>query len=180
MKRSLAIIAAAGLLIAAVPHHEQAPASAIATDRMIWSQTIGFVTAAAEQVPESLYAFRPAPTVRTFGQLVAHIAGSQNMFCGAALGEKPSAEDDVEKNATTKAAIIAALKASTAHCEKAYALSDAAALNQKVSLFGMNATGMWAILLNTSHDDEHYGNMVTYMRIKGMVPPSSAPMPASK
>lgn len=176
MIRSIPLLSIAALLGAAPPHHNAPTApSAVAADRQIWTTVIGYVTAAAEQMPDSSYAYHPVPGVRTFGQLVAHLAGSQHMFCAAALGNKPSAEDDIEKTTTSKAALVAALKASTEYCQKAYALSDAEALKRTTKLFGREQTALWALLANTSHDDEHYGNIVTYMRMLGMVPPSSQP-----
>ena len=176
MIRPIAILSLAVLLAAALPHRTTTMSpSAIATDKMIWTNTIGYITKAAEQVPESSYSYRPTPAVRTFGQLIGHIAGSQHMFCAAATGDKPSAEDDIEKTATTKAALVAALKASTDYCQKAYAMADADALKRPVEMFGMKVNGMFAILENTAHDNEHYGNIVTYMRMLGMVPPSSQP-----
>ena len=114
--------------------------------------------------------------MRTFGQLIGHLAGSQDMICGSALGEKTGEEADVEKSTTTKAALLAALKASTDHCAKAYAMSDADAAKMH-SLFGEDRTALWALMQNTVHDGEHYGNIVTYMRMLGMVPPSSQPAP---
>jgi uncharacterized damage-inducible protein DinB len=176
MIRSISLLSLAAVLAAAVPHSD-APASpsAIAADRAIWTSTIGYITTAAEQMPESLYAYRPVATVRTFGELIAHIAGSQHMFCAAALGDKATAEDDIEKTATTKAALVSALKASTAYCQKAYAMADADAMKRPVELFGMKQSGLWAVLENTAHASEHYGNIVTYMRMLGMVPPSSQP-----
>jgi uncharacterized damage-inducible protein DinB len=178
MKRAIALLSLVALLGAALPRSESAASSsAIASDKAIWTSTIGYVTMAAEQMPESLYAYRPVATVRTFGELVAHVAGSQHMFCAAALGEKPAAEDDIEKNTTGKAALVAALKASTTYCQKAYAMSDADAMKRSFKMFGMDVNGMWAVLENTAHDSEHYGNMVTYFRMLGMVPPSSQPAP---
>lgn len=178
MMRTISLLSLAVLLGAAAPR-AIAPASpsAIANDKAIWTMTIGYITTAAEQMPDSLYNYRPVSTVRTFGELIAHIAGSQHMFCASALGEKPGAEDDIEKNTTGKAALVAALKASTAHCQKAYAMNDADAMKRQFKMFGMDVNGMWAVLENTAHDNEHYGNIVTYMRMLGMVPPSSQPQP---
>lgn len=173
------LVAAAALLIAASGsvsaqdhsgHH--AGAKAVETHRMLWMQATRSVTRAAEQMPEADYAYRPVETVRTFGQLVGHIAGAQAMMCAVALGEAPPAEDAVERAATSKAALVAALKESTAKCEKAYAQTDDAAA-APASLFGMNTTRLFALGMNALHNGEHYGNMVTYMRMKGMVPPSS-------
>lgn len=137
-----------------------------------WDGMIKNITIAAEEWPEADYGYKPVATVRSFGELVAHVAGSQDMICAAALGEPASAEDAVEKTATTKDAIVAALKASTEHCAKAYAMTDAQGVDS-VSLFGGTYTKLGALALNAVHDGEHYGNVVTYMRMKGMVPPSS-------
>jgi uncharacterized damage-inducible protein DinB len=115
------------------------------------------------------------PTVRTFGQLIAHIAGSQDMFCAQALGEKANDSDAIEKSTTGKAALLVALKATTEHCKKAYAMTDADATKRTVKVFVGERTALWALLYNTVHNDEHYGNIVTYMRMLGMVPPSSQP-----
>jgi len=114
--------------------------------------------------------------VRTFGQLIGHVAGSQNAFCAAALGEAERSEDEIEKSMTTKAQLVAALRASSEYCRRAYALTDAAAA-QTTTLFGQKQSRMWALALNATHDGEHYGNIVTYFRIRGMVPPSSQPRP---
>lgn len=151
--------------------HHAAP-KAVETQRQLWRQVTGYITRAAEQMPEADYAYRPVETVRTFGQLVGHVAGAQAMMCAIALGEAPPAEDAVERSATTKAALVAALKQSTEKCERAYAQSDAAAA-AAATLFGMSTTRLGALGLNAVHNGEHYGNIVTYLRIKGMVPPSS-------
>ncbi len=145
---------------------------AIAAIRDQWRQVTDFISRAAEQMPEADYTFRPIATVRTFGQLVAHVAGAQASICAAALGETGAAEDAVEKGPMTKVAITNALKESSATCERAYAqrMSDAV---KPTTMFGSTTTRMGAIALNAVHNGEHYGNIVTYFRMKGMVPPSS-------
>lgn len=176
MMRSIPLLSLAALLGAAPSHPSAATdPSAVAADRQIWTRVIAYVTTAAEQMPDSSYSYHPVPTVRTFGQLVAHLAGSQHVFCAAALGDKATAEDDIEKTTTGKAALVAALKASTEYCQKAYAMTDAEAMKRTTKLFGQEQTALWALLTNTAHDDEHYGNIVTYMRMLGMTPPSSQP-----
>jgi uncharacterized damage-inducible protein DinB len=178
MSRSLAIAlalaCAAAVPAAAQQHAEHAEhhPNAVATHKQLWMQMTQNVERAAEQMPEADYAYRPVETVRTFGQLIGHVAGAQNMMCAIALGEPPASEDAVEKSATTKAALIAALKESTAKCEKAYAQSDADAA-AAATLFGMKTNRLFALGMNAVHNGEHYGNIVTYMRMKGMVPPSS-------
>ncbi|MEO8580795.1 MAG: DinB family protein [Gemmatimonadales bacterium] len=152
------------------------PDLAVSTAKGLWEQMTGFIAKAAEQVPEADYAFRPTPEVRTFGQLIGHVAGAQAMFCAAALGEKPGNEDEVEKSATTKSALIAALRTTSQGCQRAYAQSDAASAGM-TTLFGGQSTRLRVLMMNATHNAEHYGNIVTYMRIKGMVPPSSQPAP---
>jgi uncharacterized damage-inducible protein DinB len=134
----------------------------------------GYIARAAEQMSEADYAYRPVASVRTFGQLVGHVAGAQRVYCAAVLGDAPPREDAVEKSATTKAALVAALKESTAYCERAYAISDAQAA-ASVQSMGDSGTKLSFLAFNATHDAEHYGNIVTYMRMKGMVPPSSQP-----
>lgn len=149
-----------------------AATSATAQTKMLWTDVQKYLVQSAEDVPDSLYGFRPTPEVRSFGELFAHVAGSQKMFCAMALGEKPPAESAVEDSAKTKSAIVAALKASSEYCERAYSQSDAAA-SAGANIFGQQRTRLYALIMNTTHDNEHYGNVVTYMRINHMVPPSS-------
>ncbi len=152
------------------------PSFAVGTAKGTWELMTNYLTKAAEQMPEADYAFRPTESVRTFGQLIGHVAGAQNLICAAALGEKGGNEDDIEKSTTTKAGLIAALRASSEYCQRAYAQSDAASAGA-TTLFGGPSTRLRALILNATHNSEHYGNIVTYMRIKGMVPPSSQPAP---
>jgi uncharacterized damage-inducible protein DinB len=126
----------------------------------------------AEKVPEEKYSFRPTDSVRTLGQVLAHVADGQYEFCGAAAG-KPD-EKGVEKSAKTKAEIIAALKAAFAYCDGIYAgMTDAKAMEMIPAFGGIKITRLSMLDFNMSHTMEHYGNLVTYMRIQGMVPPSS-------
>jgi hypothetical protein len=106
--------------------------------------------------------------------LIAHLAGSQDAYCAEALGEKPPAENAVEKTTTTKAALVQALRKSNDHCARAYAQSDVDAAKPVNSADG-EGPRFTSLLGNTTHDSEHYGNIVTYMRMNHMVPPSSKP-----
>jgi uncharacterized damage-inducible protein DinB len=169
---ALAALLGAAAPAAALGQSGAQPTSAVQTSRMLWEQLSGWITQAAAELPESTYAFRPTPEVRSFGQLVGHVAGAQYLICGAALGEPPRKEDDIEKTRSRKADLVAALKASNEHCAKAYAQTDKAAQGQ-TKLFGENRTRLYALMLNATHDGEHYGNMVTYLRLNGIVPPSS-------
>jgi uncharacterized damage-inducible protein DinB len=147
------------------------PPSAVGSVAPIHRQAAGYILAAAEQMPEADYGFKPTPDVRSFGQLVGHVANAQYAICAAALGETSPARQNFEQT-TEKAGLVAALRASTEYCNRAYALSDADAL-QTTQLFGSQRTRLSALVMNAAHNYEHYGNLVTYMRMKGMVPPSS-------
>lgn len=170
----LLVISAAGSPLAAQTSQAAAsPADAsVAAVRTIWQMMTNYVTRSAEMMPEEKYSYRPTPDVRTFGELIGHVAGAQHMICAIALGEKPPAEDAVENTATTKAALIEAMRSSTAYCAKAFSQSDADA-RTPANLFGRDVTRFHALVLNATHNGEHYGNLVTYLRINGMVPPSS-------
>jgi uncharacterized damage-inducible protein DinB len=141
-----------------------------------WNGAKRNITESAEQMPEADYGFKPVDSVRSFGQILAHVAGASYVYCSAARREKsPFSEGDFEKTATTKAAIIKAVSDANAYCDAAFnGLTDASAGELVQNPFGdgqfPRAT---ALLNNTNHLNEHYGNLVTYFRIKGMVPPSS-------
>ena len=161
---------------AAAPATAAAPADsagqAVGTARSLWQQLSTWILQVAQDVPEAKYSWKPTPEVRSFGQQIGHVAGAQYMFCAAALGDSARGEDDIEKSKTTKADLVAALRASNEYCTRAYAMSDAAAQG-KTRLFGQEQTKLFALMLNATHDGEHYGNLVTYMRLNKMVPPSS-------
>src|SRR5262249_38207093 len=137
-----------------------------------------YVTKAAAKMPEENYAFKPSPDVRTFGQLVGHVADANYGFCSLGAGEKPPAggvdgSNSIEKTKASKADLEKALAASFEYCDKVYAGMTDAAATQMVKMFGNDLPKLSVLEFNTHHDFEHYGNMVTYMRVKGIVPPSS-------
>jgi uncharacterized damage-inducible protein DinB len=171
IKRALLILAATAAPAAAQSNPNMANAAAL------FRAVSGYITQAANDMSEAQYAFRPTADVRTFGELIGHVAGSQKMFCALALGDKPPAEDAVEKAAKTKAALVAALKESNDYCAKAYALTDAST-SAMIDLFGEQRSKMFVLLDNVTHDNEHFGNFVTYMRMNKLVPPSSRPRPS--
>jgi uncharacterized damage-inducible protein DinB len=130
------------------------------------------VLKSAEEMPESGYSFKPTDSVRTFGQLVGHVADGQYEFCSSVVGDDTKAPE-VEKSKTTKADLMEGLKTAFAYCDKAYnGLTDAQAASS-VKFFGRDMAKLTVLNFNTAHTDEHYGNMVTYLRMKGLVPPSS-------
>jgi uncharacterized damage-inducible protein DinB len=146
--------------------------ASVTTARWAWQMVTNYITQAAQDMPEDKYSFRPTASVRTFGELIGHVAGAQNMICAVAMGEQPGTEDAIEKTVKDKAGLIRALRQSTDYCARAYRQTDAAT-HAAATLFGMNVTRLHALMLNATHNGEHYGNIVTYLRINGMVPPSS-------
>ena len=157
-----------------------APANPIsASQNRMYTMLSGVVIAAAEKMPEESYSFKPAPDVRSFGQLVGHLADSQYYFCALAAGDTKSA-GEVEKSKTGKADLVAALKEAVAYCSKTYEGMTDAKGGEMVKLMNFDFARLTVLSANTAHDYEHYGNMATYMRIRGIVPPSSEKKPEPK
>jgi uncharacterized damage-inducible protein DinB len=131
---------------------------------------------AAESMPAEDYAFKPTPEIRSFGEMIGHLANGNFFFCSQAIGKAPPSTD-FEK-VTTKAALVKALSDSLAYCDKVYGATTDANFNQTVTIPGSRQntqTVRGAILgFNTAHNNEHYGNIVVYMRLKRRVPPSTA------
>lgn len=152
--------------------HDGHGRAAIGAVESQWKTITGYILQVAEETDEAGYGYRPTEGVRSIGEMIGHVAGAQNMICAAAVGDEPPAEDAVEQAAKSKEALVKALRASMDYCTKAYAQSDMA-LQADVSLFGMEMTRFGALVLNATHNGEHYGNLVTYLRIQGVVPPSS-------
>lgn len=149
------------------------PANPItASEKGLYSFISGAVVGAAQKMPEENYSFKPTPEVRGFGQLVGHVADASYMFCSQTLGEA-NPNKGIEKTKTSKADLVAALKDAVAYCNKAFDSMTDAKGSQMVKLFNFDMAKLTVFSLNTAHTDEHYGNMVTYLRMKGVVPPTS-------
>ena len=138
----------------------------------------GYVIKAAAKMPEEHWTFKPTPDVRSFGQLVGHIADANFVICGMVSGEKPPAggfepATSIEQTMKTKADLSKALADSFAFCDKAHAGMTDAGGTAIIKTFVGEAAKLSFLEFNTHHDFEHYGNIVTYMRLKGLVPPSS-------
>lgn len=125
-----------------------------------WNRVKRLNTASAQAMPDANYAFKPTPDVRSFGEIIGHLANEHYSICSDVKGEaNPQKSVDFEKK-TTKADLVKALNDSYAYCEGIKPKDD---------------KGFGNLLVNVTHDSEHYGNLVTYMRMKGIVPPSSQP-----
>jgi len=139
--------------------------------KQLYTTVKGYILKSAEKMPESNYAFKPSPQVRNYGAILGHLADDQYFFCSAAKGE--TKDTKIEKEVTSKAALIDELTKAFAYCDSSYnELTDAA--GPKMMKFGRGERTLSGILnFNVAHDFEHYGNLITYLRIKGLVPPSS-------
>jgi uncharacterized damage-inducible protein DinB len=180
MIRRIVTCAAVALLPASVLAQAPAPAASpnpgTAAVKAQYGMVKGVVARTAAKVPEELYAFKATPEVRSIGQLIGHIADAQFMFCSTAAGEKPP-QENIEKTMTTKAQLSKALADSTAYCDKVIdSMNDTKGM-EIVRLFGPTPR-LHVLTFNIAHDYEHYGNLVTYMRLNKIVPPSSEPAPA--
>ncbi len=146
-----------------------------AFDKKAYAYLKNVLLRSAEKMPEENFNFKPTDTVRSFGQILGHVADSQYYFCSRVLGEKNPAPN-VEQTKTSKADLIGALKDAFAYCDKAYdGMTDASA-KETVKVFGGEDTPKKDVLtINNMHSIEHYGNLITYLRIKNIVPPSSEP-----
>ena len=161
---------AVAALLAVIPVFAQGPM--INTSKAFYSSAKNNILRSAEKVPEELWSYQPTRDVRTFAQLFAHIADGQYEFCGMA-SEGKVVNKDIEKTAKSKAEIVAALRVAFAYCDAAYSkMTDATAV-EMVSFFGRQVPRLGAMDYNVVHTMEHYGNLITYMRLKDIVPPSS-------
>jgi uncharacterized damage-inducible protein DinB len=145
-----------------------------AENRRVYKSLKAILLRTAEQVPEEKYSFKATDAVRSFGQIIGHLAEAQYRFCALVLGEE-SPRVSNEKDKTSKADLITALKNTFSYCDRAYdGLTDASA-TQMVKLWG-ETSKLGALTLNNMHITTHYGNLVTYMRLMNIVPPSSDPV----
>ena len=144
--------------------------------RSSWDSAKKNIRDTASAVPEATYTFSPVPgTVRTLGQIIGHVAGANYEFCSAAKGEKSPHAEAAFESLATKAAIVKAWDDSVKYCDGVFqSLTDRSAVEPIEMPFGMGKAVRTAALLgNIGHLNEHYGNLVTYMRLKGIVPPTS-------
>lgn len=182
--RTKAVCAMAALagLIASGAARGQAPASpqaATSGNAMASEVQNGYahikvnVIKAAEEMPAEDYSFRPTPDIRTFARVVNHVTEAQMHICGAANHTQPSAAMKAPAESADKAAIVEALKASFAECDKAYAALNDANMTEMLQMGPAQRSRLGLLWGNVSHDNEQYATLALYMRLKGHVPPSS-------
>jgi uncharacterized damage-inducible protein DinB len=132
---------------------------------------------AAAAMPAEDYGFKPTPQVRSFGELIGHLINGNFYFCSQARGEKMPSPTNYEKVAD-KAALVKALGEALAYCDATYDATTDANAGEMVTVQGQTGskptTRGLVLVFNTTHNNEHYGNLVVYLRLKGHVPPSTA------
>lgn len=165
------ILAAAGgaILQAQSPFSDDA--------RQSYALVKGSLVKAAERMPGEDYSFRTTPKVRTFAEMIAHVADAQMLMCQVAAGEKTTTNVKFNPPKTDKAELVASLKASFDTCDPIYAsMTDTAGAGQ-VTWFRWKMSKLGLLNWNISHDNEMYGIIGAFLRIKGLVPPSSEGRP---
>lgn len=130
----------------------------------------GDLLKAADRMPADAYGFKPTPEIRTFGQLLAHVIDAQMSFCSSVRGE-PKKLNAASK--TAKADLVAALKESFDECDRAFDSMTAETANQMIKSGNTERSRLGVLLYATTHDNEEYGYMAMYLRLKGLVPPST-------
>jgi len=166
----VAVLFAVVALAAQAPQTPAAAPSLAAEAKAAYNGIKNNLTKMAEKMPEENYSFQPVKEIRTFAALVGHVADAQARTCSVTMGE-PKALNAGQK--TTKADLVAALKESFTICDAAYeALTDANA-GEAIKLPRGQRTRLGILAGNTTHSNEEYGYMAVYMRLKGVVPPSS-------
>ena len=138
-----------------------------------------YIIGAAEKMPAEHFGFKPVPEVMSYAQLLGHVIDSQYYFCHAVKGgDNPAIGKHLDALAH-KAALVPAVKEAFAYCDEVFAgLTSENALQM---LTAGTPPKQWQtardnqLTMVIAHGNEHYGNLVTYMRIKGIVPPSSTP-----
>jgi uncharacterized damage-inducible protein DinB len=159
--------------LATLPALAQSPANPLAAyTKRLYDRSKDNVLKSAQEMPEENYSFKPVDTVRNFGQLVGHVADSQYEFCAPVVGDGKQIPG-IEKSKTSKADLIQALKDAFAYCDTAYANMTDAHGAEMVKFFNRDSPKLGLLNFNMGHNFEHYGNMITYLRLKGLVPPSS-------
>jgi hypothetical protein len=147
-----------------------------------------YLVMAAEMMPESGYGFRPTPDVRTFGEQINHATGSHYSFCNQA-GLPPGAQQQSAPQMTTittKPAIVAALRESIAYCDRILAAATEGWLMETAPGLGGSSSGQirgmraHSFVYNAVHSAEDFGTITTYLRMQGVVPPSTALHPPKR
>jgi hypothetical protein len=157
----------------------QAPNSLVSEAKFPWTVVRDNLLKMAEKMPAENYGFKPTPEIESFAQRLAHIAGANFFVCQGVMGKQSTLSRPA---ATGKPELIALVKQSSAACDLAFdSLSDAEAMEKIPSRLGgpfppePTRTKLATLNNMVRHSNEMYGYMCVYLRLKGIVPPSSAP-----
>lgn len=132
-----------------------------------------FILKAADVMPSDMYGYKPTPEIRSFARVVNHITEAQSQTCSALLGTKFDAAVMVPSDTADKATVMAGLKASFDLCDKAYATVSDANVGEMMKAGQRSRSRIGLAWGNVSHDNEQYAQLATYLRLKGLVPPSA-------
>ena len=133
----------------------------------------GNILKAADKMPAESFGYKPTPEVRTFARVVNHISEAQLRACGTLNGTAADTLAKVPAETADKAAIVSALQASFAECDKAMAGLQESTLLETVTMGPMTRARVSVAWMVVSHDNEQYATLALYLRLKGLVPPSS-------
>ncbi|HEY6358594.1 MAG TPA: DinB family protein [Vicinamibacterales bacterium] len=139
------------------------------------------LTAAAELMPADKYGYRPTPAQMSFGAVVVHLAGGNDFFCSAIAGTKPPTRSAIDTTAS-KEALVARLKETFDYCGKELASVDDSKLGEQLPWFGGKSTKTRAAFMMITAADwaDHYSQSANYLRLNGILPPTSKPKTAMK
>ena len=127
--------------------------------------------AMAEKMPAESYDFKPVPEVRSFGELMAHIADSQTRLCSVINGQ---AKTPNAASKTTREDLVAALKSAFGECDAAWDATNESNAGQMMPFRGgQQSRASMLIFISIIHNNEEYGYGSMYLRLKHIVPPSS-------
>jgi len=161
----------AGALVSTLGLQAQIAVSHIAESKQLYTGIKNNLLPMADQMPEESYSFKPTPDIRTFAQLVAHVADVQAIVCSTAAGARKSVG---AASKTSKADLVAALKSSFEICDAAWDGLNDSNVNDQLSFGPVKGSKLALLEFNTTHSNEEYGYMSVYLRLKGVVPPSTA------
>ena len=165
------VFAAAAPLAAQTQQSSANPMSA--SLQRSFASVSNYIVRAADEFPADKFDFKATPDVRSFAQELAHVADAHFTYCSRAANTASPQQGRIEGTITDRTALLAKLKESVAFCSGIYEGVTDATLGEEYTVGRARGVRLAALVSNVSHDNEHYGKIVTYFRLNGLVPPSS-------
>jgi hypothetical protein len=162
-----------GVAMAQAPAAPAGPVGPAAEVQRSYAAVKANILKSADKMPGEDYSFKPTPDVRTYARVVNHVTEAQFRTCGAVNHTAASDQPKVPAETADKAAIVEALKASFAECDKAFAATTDANLAETFDVFNSKRSRIGIMWGTTAHDVEQYATLALYLRLKGLAPPSS-------